>query len=781
MAEFVNPTPPPSPVAGDKWFDSSTGRHFIWTVGSTGAGVWVQVPPAGMRSSPPPVSVAVPFMPATVTGKIPYLTAASFPPGDALPNDLWFDSSSGFFFMYYFDGNTTQWVVTNPGRGGSQGPPGPPGISWQGEWDPTVQYLTTNGVGYQGSSYLATGNSLNVVPGTDPTMWALIAEKGDTGAPGAPAPVWSTTTTSGWVQRPVGGNIGVSVTTPVPNAFVGMLLWLSIAGYQQIVAMNSPDNGIYSLLNTGDPSNAAPGTVMPAGQTVYDLAQPGQQGTPGAPGAPSTVPGPPGQGVPAGGTTGQYLVKSSNVDFATTWQALPALNYLPLGGGQLTATAVVGWTGHAQLSSPADGDFLMTNAAGTGFTMLQFGGTTNAFPALFRSGNAISVLTADGSAYATLNANNFNVQNGLFYGTFGSISSPGVDGQFEFFNNAGTAATRLDIATDGTIKFLNRAGTGDAITTFATRPTAQNDNSGATTAFVRAAIAAYAGGGSASISISDTPPVSPAAGALWWNSVLGALFLYYNDGNSTQWVPAAPSPSSAPTITRNAVAGFIHSHPGGTQSLAIGAGQCSDSTNVVAISGGAFTKTLAAFAAGSGNGGMGTGLTVAATTWYFPFAAIINGVFDIFFDTTPVPTHIPTGTTAYRRLRPIKTDGSSNIIAHTAKGDLVQWVTTINEPAQVSNFYTLGGVPPGIQTMWQGRGAFLAGAGGTASQLFTPGQTISGGSYIMSAQGPSGAQAGVFASILTDIQQRLGVSWAGSPTSLTIETYGFIDDCGRYD
>lgn len=540
MAEFVNPTPPPSPVAGDKWFDSSTGRHFIWTVGSTGAGVWVQVPPAGMRSSPPPVSVAVPFMPATVTGKIPYLTAASFPPGDALPNDLWFDSSSGFFFMYYFDGNTTQWVVTNPGRGGVQGPPGPPGISWQGEWDPTVQYLTTNGVIYLGSSYLAVGNSLNVVPGSDDTMWALMAEKGDTGAP---APVWSTVTTNGWVQRPVGGNIGVQVATPVPAAFVGMLLWLSVAGYQQIIAMNTPDNGIYSFLNTGDPSNAAPGTVMPAGQTVYDLAQPGQQGIPGAPGAPSTVPGPPGQGVPAGGTTGQYLVKSSNVDFATTWQALPALNYLPLGGGQLTAAAVVGWTGRAQLSSPADGDFLMTNAAGTGFTMLQFGGTTNAFPALFRNGNQISVLTADGSAFATLNANNFNVQNGLFYGTFGSISSPGVDGQFEFYNNAGTAATRLDIATDGTIKFLNRAGTGDAITTFATRPTAQNDNSGATTAFVKAAIAAA--GGSASISIGDTPPVSPSAGALWWNSVLGALFIYYNDGNSSQWVPAAPAASQS--------------------------------------------------------------------------------------------------------------------------------------------------------------------------------------------------------------------------------------------
>jgi hypothetical protein len=41
--------------------------------------------------------------------------------------------------------------------------------------------------------------------------------------------------------------------------------------------------------------------------------------------------------------------------------------------------------------------------------------------------------------------------------------------------------------------------------------------------------------------VSDTAPGSPTAGALWWNSTLGALFLYYNDGNTSQWVPAAPA------------------------------------------------------------------------------------------------------------------------------------------------------------------------------------------------------------------------------------------------
>lgn len=36
--------------------------------------------------------------------------------------------------------------------------------------------------------------------------------------------------------------------------------------------------------------------------------------------------------------------------------------------------------------------------------------------------------------------------------------------------------------------------------------------------------------------VSDTPPSSPQVGALWWNSIAGQLYVWYNDGNSSQWV-----------------------------------------------------------------------------------------------------------------------------------------------------------------------------------------------------------------------------------------------------
>jgi hypothetical protein len=48
------------------------------------------------------------------------------------------------------------------------------------------------------------------------------------------------------------------------------------------------------------------------------------------------------------------------------------------------------------------------------------------------------------------------------------------------------------------------------------------------------------GGGTASagITISDTAPTNPTIGALWYASTICQLFVWYNDGNSSQWVVA---------------------------------------------------------------------------------------------------------------------------------------------------------------------------------------------------------------------------------------------------
>lgn len=48
-------------------------------------------------------------------------------------------------------------------------------------------------------------------------------------------------------------------------------------------------------------------------------------------------------------------------------------------------------------------------------------------------------------------------------------------------------------------------------------------------------------GASSSTTVSTTPPVSPSAGDLWWNSESGQLKVYYTDVDGSQWVDAAAS------------------------------------------------------------------------------------------------------------------------------------------------------------------------------------------------------------------------------------------------
>ena len=60
-------------------------------------------------------------------------------------------------------------------------------------------------------------------------------------------------------------------------------------------------------------------------------------------------------------------------------------------------------------------------------------------------------------------------------------------------------------------------------------------------------------GGSASVLVSDTPPVDAADNSLWWESDSGLLFIRYNDGvDSPQWVLASPSASTVPAVRYDA-------------------------------------------------------------------------------------------------------------------------------------------------------------------------------------------------------------------------------------
>ena len=51
-------------------------------------------------------------------------------------------------------------------------------------------------------------------------------------------------------------------------------------------------------------------------------------------------------------------------------------------------------------------------------------------------------------------------------------------------------------------------------------------------------------GGAAIPNISESAPISPEEGALWFDTSLGKTFIYINDGSSFQWVQTNPTPSA---------------------------------------------------------------------------------------------------------------------------------------------------------------------------------------------------------------------------------------------
>ena len=53
------------------------------------------------------------------------------------------------------------------------------------------------------------------------------------------------------------------------------------------------------------------------------------------------------------------------------------------------------------------------------------------------------------------------------------------------------------------------------------------------------------GGGNTTVSVGSSLPASPSSGNLWLNTDTGILYVYFNDGSSSQWIqPASPYPDT---------------------------------------------------------------------------------------------------------------------------------------------------------------------------------------------------------------------------------------------
>jgi len=83
---------------------------------------------------------------------------------------------------------------------------------------------------------------------------------------------------------------------------------------------------------------------------------------------------------------------------------LQAGSFVATGIIEAGASSRLAWTGRSQMQSSTTGQIHLMDAAGTGFDMLQFGGTTSSFPALKRSSAELQCALADNSAFAAFRA-----------------------------------------------------------------------------------------------------------------------------------------------------------------------------------------------------------------------------------------------------------------------------------------------------------------------------------------------------------------------------------------
>ena len=74
-------------------------------------------------------------------------------------------------------------------------------------------------------------------------------------------------------------------------------------------------------------------------------------------------------------------------------------------------------------------------------------------------------------------------------------------------------------------------------------------------------------GGGASLTVSDTPPSSPEAGNLWFESDTGNTLVYYTDANTSQWVELGQSVDSSHEFYVNMDGGGPGSAYGGTPTI----------------------------------------------------------------------------------------------------------------------------------------------------------------------------------------------------------------------
>lgn len=142
-----------------------------------------------------------------------------------------------------------------------------------------------------------------------------------------------------------------------------------------------------------------------------------------------------------------------------------------------------------------------------------------------------------------------------------------------------------------------------------------------------------------------------------------------------------PDNSVMSAVPRGYIDGLIMSTAGSSTTMSISAGFATDSTNAVTLRlTSSINKTTAAWAVGTGNGGLDTG-TIANSTWYYFFLIRRpdTGVVDVVFSTNSTSPTLPTNYTQFRYIGAGLTNGSGQWTRFFQYGDEFRWDSPIQD------------------------------------------------------------------------------------------------------
>lgn len=192
---------------------------------------------------------------------------------------------------------------------------------------------------------------------------------------------------------------------------------------------------------------------------------------------------------------------------------------------------------------------------------------------------------------------------------------------------------------------------------------------------------------------------------------------------------------------------------------------------------------------GTGQPGLGNGLTATPSAWYHEFAILLSdGTSDIYFDTSIKAANAPSAAIAYRRIGTIALDPSAHIVPVSQNGDEFLWFTPRLDVNAVGTSagqatYTVS-VPPDIKVWARLRGLLVYQTATVEVLIYPPDVSP------QSAGSPGGANYQLYVSstlsvnaceviVRTNTSEQIIISPSSSGALLYLITYGWIDQRGR--